>query len=113
MRALDLSKKELFTIAGGGQNGMRDGQGNQALMNFPYGLTQVGPMKVAMSESDNHSIRMLEITPKAIDEITPPKIDIPQKFSSTTYSMLYSVAKSSASAITETVLELVRSYNLS
>lgn len=40
IRAVDLGKREIETICGGFQskNGLKDGDGQEALMNFPYGI---------------------------------------------------------------------------
>lgn len=43
------------------KNGLRDGDGKEALLNFPYGIVQINPTKFAITESDNHCIRMVDI----------------------------------------------------
>jgi hypothetical protein len=40
IRAIDLLTREIFTFCGGFKqtNGLKDGIGSEALMNFPYGI---------------------------------------------------------------------------
>ena len=40
MRVIDLQKREVSTLCGGnqGKNGFKDGEGEAALFNFPYGI---------------------------------------------------------------------------
>lgn len=63
VRAIDLVKKEVYTICGGfsNKNGFKDGDGKTALMNFPYGIVMTEKGKFLITESDNHSIRILDI----------------------------------------------------
>lgn len=41
IRAIDLQKREIYTLCGGfdNKNGLKDGDGQDCLMNFPYGMT--------------------------------------------------------------------------
>lgn len=64
IRVVDLVKKEIFTLCGGlkSKNGLKDGDGKDALMNFPYGIAQIETgKKFAITESDNHSLRILDL----------------------------------------------------
>ena len=40
VRVIDLQRREVSTLCGGfnGKNGFKDGDGDQALFNFPYGI---------------------------------------------------------------------------
>ena len=63
VRVVDLIKREVYTLCGGfeSKNGLKDGSGNEALMNFPYGLVKIDQSTIVLTESDNHSLRMLKI----------------------------------------------------
>lgn len=58
----------MSTLCGGngGKNGFKDGEGEKALFNFPYGLlVRDGDgkqeRKLIVTESDNHSMREIRV----------------------------------------------------
>lgn len=64
VRVLDYSIGEVRTVCGGnqGMNGLQDGDGHSALMNFPYGIIfDAFEGKLLVTESDNHAIRSIAI----------------------------------------------------
>ena len=58
VRAVQLGGR-VETVAGQGGSGWRDG--DLALMNFPYGMCLTDDCTLALTESDNHSIRLLHL----------------------------------------------------
>jgi hypothetical protein len=43
-----------------GENGLKDGTGQEALLNFPYGMVSVEDNAFVISEFDNHVLRIVE-----------------------------------------------------
>eukprot|EP00347_Sterkiella_histriomuscorum_P008023 403346666 len=133
IRVVDLNSKQMFTLCGGfeSKNGLRDGDSKTALLNFPYGIVEIEKgNKYALTESDNHSLRIIKLEVKANQQQQSAQQLLSQssdnlqtslqnnqkysprstKFNQATYDMLNSVQNSSGKAISETVLDLVQSY---
>lgn len=65
VRVVDLLKRTVHTFAGNMgtlQSGFVDGAGEASLFNFPYGIDVLDENTVVVSDSDNHSLRMVTIT---------------------------------------------------
>ena len=45
-----------------GKNGFKDGDGRDALFNFPYGIAILDNNTLLLTESDNHSLRKISLT---------------------------------------------------
>lgn len=127
VRAIDLVNRDIFTFCGGfkSKNGLKDGHASDALMNFPYGMVKMDSISFGITESDNHSLRVMTLKDsEKKDSLSPAKSEKTSespdknlkdsthpaqqpKFNQSTYNMLLTVSQSSSSSVTETVLELI------
>ena len=70
IRVLDLRDLSVSTLCGSltGQNGLKDGLGEESLLNFPYGLVSIDDNTLIVSEFDNHLLRKVEYCAKLEDD---------------------------------------------
>lgn len=66
IRRLDLGSGEMSSVAGGGKEGFRDGDGEAALFNAPVGVVFDGRNNcLYVSDMTNHAIRKVELGARA------------------------------------------------
>jgi DNA-binding beta-propeller fold protein YncE len=69
IRKIDLSSMETSTIAGTGEEGDKDGPGNQAQFNNPGAICTDGTALYVL-DADNHSIRKIDLATTTVAKLT-------------------------------------------
>ena len=64
VRRISLDDLTVVTIAGGKQQGHKDGQGGEAKFRFPQGITQLSNKDLIVADANNHVLR--QITPDGL-----------------------------------------------
>src|SRR5690349_8732486 len=60
VRCINRATKTVSTVAGDGTAGHKDGAGNQARLNYPYGLVFLNG-KLYVTDESNHCVRCINI----------------------------------------------------
>lgn len=67
IRAIDLLRYSVTTIAGTGAAGTADGRGDTATFSMPIGITALSPTMLAVADGSGHTIRILTRTGPSMD----------------------------------------------